>query len=239
MFIGHFGLALAAKKLAPRTSLGTLLFATQFADLIWPILLLLGIEHVRIAPGITRMTPLDFYDYPISHSLLALAVCSAVVGGAYYLFTRYTAGALGCCAGNRQPLVSRCFDASCRYALMARRTAYRNWTLELMDCGNRSGDPDIHCWDMDVSRPDASEGCCWTLRCLGFDDPGIHCLDRIVSIWTAAERDDGRVGRIIDVDCGPVGMVGRQTSCDSRCLERLPRPSCRLRKTPTSLDSQG
>jgi membrane-bound metal-dependent hydrolase YbcI (DUF457 family) len=93
MFIGHFGLALAAKKLAPRTSLGTLLFATQFADLIWPILLLLGIEHVRIAPGITRMTPLDFYDYPISHSLLALAVCSAVVGGAYYLFARYAAGA--------------------------------------------------------------------------------------------------------------------------------------------------
>jgi membrane-bound metal-dependent hydrolase YbcI (DUF457 family) len=93
MFIGHFGLALAAKKLAPRTSLGTLLFATEFADLIWPIFLLLGIEHVRVAPGITRMTPLDFYDYPISHSLLALAVCSAVVGGAYYLFTRYTAGA--------------------------------------------------------------------------------------------------------------------------------------------------
>src|SRR6185369_16382715 len=83
MFIGHFGLALAAKKLAPRTSLGTLLFATEFADLIWPIFLLLGIEHVRVAPGITRMTPLDFYDYPISHSLLALAVCSAVAAGAW------------------------------------------------------------------------------------------------------------------------------------------------------------
>jgi hypothetical protein len=85
MFIGHFGVALAAKKLAPRTSLGTFFFAAQFLDLIWPILLLLGVEHVRIAPGITRMTPLDFYDYPISHSLVTAAGWSLLVGGIYYL----------------------------------------------------------------------------------------------------------------------------------------------------------
>jgi hypothetical protein len=50
MFIGHYGVALAAKRASPHTSLGTLIFAAQFLDLIWPILLLLGIEHVRIAP---------------------------------------------------------------------------------------------------------------------------------------------------------------------------------------------
>ena len=42
MFIGHYGAAMAAKKLAPRTSLGMLVFAAQFLDLLWPILLLAG-----------------------------------------------------------------------------------------------------------------------------------------------------------------------------------------------------
>jgi len=70
MFLGHCGVALAAKKLVPRTSLGTLILAAQLADLLWPIFLLLGLEHVRIDPGNARVTPLDFYDYPITHSLL-------------------------------------------------------------------------------------------------------------------------------------------------------------------------
>jgi len=34
MFIGHFGVGLAAKKFSPRASLGTLFFAAQFLDLI-------------------------------------------------------------------------------------------------------------------------------------------------------------------------------------------------------------
>jgi hypothetical protein len=93
MFIGHFGLAFAAKKLAPKTSLGTLIFATEFVDLLWPICLLLGIEHVVIAPGITRMTPLDFTDYPITHSLLMGVIWALVVGGAYFLSRRYADGA--------------------------------------------------------------------------------------------------------------------------------------------------
>src|SRR2546421_6487777 len=81
MFIGHFGVALAAKKVAPRTSLGTLVLAAQFADLLWPILLLAGVEHVEIVPGITKVSPFDFTDYPISHSLLMLFVWSLLVGG--------------------------------------------------------------------------------------------------------------------------------------------------------------
>jgi hypothetical protein len=94
MFIGHFGVAFAAKRVAPRTSLGILILGAQFLDFTWPIFLLLGIEHVRIAPGITRVSPLDFYDYPISHSLLMAAVWSAVVGGTYYRARRYGRGAL-------------------------------------------------------------------------------------------------------------------------------------------------
>src|SRR5712691_898211 len=53
MFIGHFGLGLGAKKAAPSVSLGTLFVASQFADLLWPTLLLLGIERVVVQPGIT------------------------------------------------------------------------------------------------------------------------------------------------------------------------------------------
>ena len=60
MFIGHFAFAFGAKKLAPRVSLGILLLASQLADLIWPNLLLLGVEEVVVEPGITVMTPLNF-----------------------------------------------------------------------------------------------------------------------------------------------------------------------------------
>jgi len=88
MFIGHFGVAFAAKRLAPRTSLGTLFFAAQFLDLTWPIFLLSGLEHVRIVPGITKMSPFDFYDYPITHSLVTALGWSLAVGSAYYVLRR-------------------------------------------------------------------------------------------------------------------------------------------------------
>jgi hypothetical protein len=94
MFIGHFGVALAAKKAAPRTSLGTLILSAQFADFLWPIFLLLGIEHVRIAPGITKVSPLDFTDYPISHSLLMVMVWAVLCGGIYYALRHYKRGAV-------------------------------------------------------------------------------------------------------------------------------------------------
>lgn len=99
MFVGHFGVALAAKRLAPGTSLGTLILGAQFADLLWPILLLLGLEQVRIAPGITRMTPLDFTHYPISHSLVSLTGWGVALGLLYFAVRRSAKGAwvLGAC----------------------------------------------------------------------------------------------------------------------------------------------
>jgi hypothetical protein len=78
MFIGHHAAAFAAKRVAPRVSLGTLFAAAMALDLAWPILLLLGVEHVRIAPGNTAFTPLDFYDYPWTHSLAMVLVWSVV-----------------------------------------------------------------------------------------------------------------------------------------------------------------
>jgi hypothetical protein len=93
MFIGHYGVALAAKRLAPRASLGTLVLAAEFVDALWPIFLMVGIEHVRIAPGITRVSPLDFYDYPISHSLLTGIGWAAAFGLIYFALRRYARGA--------------------------------------------------------------------------------------------------------------------------------------------------
>jgi hypothetical protein len=94
VFIGHFGVALAAKKIAPRTSLGTLVMAAQFVDLIWPLFLLLGVERVLIAPGTTAVTPLDFFSYPLSHSLLADLGWACLFAGIYKLVKRDTRGAV-------------------------------------------------------------------------------------------------------------------------------------------------
>ena len=88
MFIGHFGLAFGAKKAAPAASLGTLFAASQFADLLWPTLVLLGYERVDVRPGVTAMTPLDFVSYPYSHSLLALCGWGLAFGVIYWAMRR-------------------------------------------------------------------------------------------------------------------------------------------------------
>jgi len=69
LFIGHFAVAFAAKRAAPKVSLGTLFVACELVDLIWPAFVLLGVETVAIRPGITAFTPLDFIHYPWTHSL--------------------------------------------------------------------------------------------------------------------------------------------------------------------------
>jgi uncharacterized membrane protein len=85
LFIGHFAVALGAKRIAPTVSLGTLFLACELADLIWPVLVLAGVEHVAISPGITVVTPLYFQSYPYSHSLMALAGWAVLVALAYKL----------------------------------------------------------------------------------------------------------------------------------------------------------
>jgi hypothetical protein len=88
MFLGHFAVGFAAKRAAPRASLRNTFLAAQWADTVWPIFLLLGLESVRIAPGNTAMTPLDFYDYPITHSLVGAAFWSCALGGIYLLLKK-------------------------------------------------------------------------------------------------------------------------------------------------------
>jgi len=83
MFIGHYALGLAAKRAAPRTSLGTLFVAPTLADLLWPIFLLLGWEHAHVVPGPNPFLTLWLDDYPYSHSLFALIVWGALFGYFY------------------------------------------------------------------------------------------------------------------------------------------------------------
>ena len=95
MFIGHAALALAAKPLAPRVSLALLLAATYWLDMVWPVLLLAGIEQVRIDPGNTAFTPLDFVHYPWTHSLAAALGWSVLFGLACLRAGKRTALILG------------------------------------------------------------------------------------------------------------------------------------------------
>ena len=83
MFIGHFAVGFAAKKIAPRAPLHALLLAPLFADVLWPLLVAVGAEQVRIDPGNTIVTPLDFVSYPWSHSLLKLVIWGGLLG-AYF-----------------------------------------------------------------------------------------------------------------------------------------------------------
>ena len=88
MFVGHFAMGFGAKRFAPQVSLGILFLACQLADLIWPNLVLLGIETLSIEPGITVMTPLNFASYPYSHSLIALLVWAVVFASLYIVLSR-------------------------------------------------------------------------------------------------------------------------------------------------------
>jgi hypothetical protein len=93
MFLGHYGVAFAARRAAPGTSLGTTAFAAQFLDELWPVLLLLGLERVRIVPGLMAASPLDFVSYPISHSLLTAVGWGLLIGAIYFAVRRYGRGA--------------------------------------------------------------------------------------------------------------------------------------------------
>lgn len=88
MFIGHFGVGLAGKSAAKRVSLGTLFMAAQWVDLVWPILLLFGVERVEIDPGNTAFTPLNFVYYPFTHSLVGVLIWAALFATVYFVLRR-------------------------------------------------------------------------------------------------------------------------------------------------------
>jgi membrane-bound metal-dependent hydrolase YbcI (DUF457 family) len=77
MFVGHYGVSFAVKRVAPAIPLWALFIAVQLLDVFWAPFVLLGIEKVRIVPGITASNPLDLYYMPYTHSLLGALIWSA------------------------------------------------------------------------------------------------------------------------------------------------------------------
>jgi hypothetical protein len=88
MFIGHYGAALAAKRVAPRTSLGVLFVAVQLLDILFAGFVLGGVEKLRIVPGFTKVTPYELYFMPYSHSLAGAVLFSALAALGYGLVAR-------------------------------------------------------------------------------------------------------------------------------------------------------
>ena len=89
MFVGHLAVSLGAKVAEPRAPLAALVAASFGLDLLWPLLLLMGIETVSVAPGNTAFTPLAFDSYPWSHSLLMAVVWGSVAGGLTFRVTAH------------------------------------------------------------------------------------------------------------------------------------------------------
>lgn len=88
MFIGHYALSFAGKKVSKGPSLGAMFMAVQWLDLVWPVLVLLGVEKVAIEPGNTEFTPLHFEYYPWSHSMLMAMGWGILFAVIYYVITK-------------------------------------------------------------------------------------------------------------------------------------------------------
>ncbi len=88
MFVGHYGVSFAAKRRFPAIPLWILFIEVQLLDVVWAPLILLGIEKVRIVPGITRSNPLDLYYMPYTHSLLAALLWSLGAALLYQAFAK-------------------------------------------------------------------------------------------------------------------------------------------------------
>jgi len=88
MFIGHYGVSFFAKTVRRDIPLWVLFVAVQLIDVFWAMFVMLGIEKMRIVPGITATNPLDLYYMPYTHSLVAVFLWSAAGFAVYRLFSR-------------------------------------------------------------------------------------------------------------------------------------------------------
>jgi hypothetical protein len=88
MFVGHYGPSFAGTALKKSIPLWVLFVAVQLLDVFWSLFVILGIEKVRIVPGITRTNPLDLYYMPYTHSLDGAMVWALAGGIVYWLFRR-------------------------------------------------------------------------------------------------------------------------------------------------------
>jgi hypothetical protein len=88
MGIGHIAVGFASKRWAPNASLGWLLVAPVFVDILFSVFVLVGIERARIVPGITEAMPLDLQYIGVSHSLVTMVGWSVAFAGLYLALHR-------------------------------------------------------------------------------------------------------------------------------------------------------
>jgi membrane-bound metal-dependent hydrolase YbcI (DUF457 family) len=93
MLVGHFAVGLAAKRIEPAISVGTLVLASMLADLLWSIFVFAGIEHVQFKPGIGAANYFGPSDIVMSHSLLMDGLWAGLLAAAYFLKRRSPRGA--------------------------------------------------------------------------------------------------------------------------------------------------
>ena len=92
MFIGHFAVGFAAKRVAPRTALTTLVVSAIFLDVLWPMFVVLGIKNLHLGPDHTPVTRMLMRPY--SHSLFMAAIWAAALALTYGAWKRYRTGAI-------------------------------------------------------------------------------------------------------------------------------------------------
>lgn len=81
MFVGHYGPSFGLRRASGGVPLWVLFLAVQFVDVLWSVLIMAGVEKVRLTPGFTASSPLDLYYMPYTHSLVASLVWSLLLGG--------------------------------------------------------------------------------------------------------------------------------------------------------------
>ncbi|MXO85193.1 hypothetical protein GRI38_04040 [Altererythrobacter aurantiacus] len=95
MFIGHWAPALAVAASSRRApQLGFLFVAAQLTDFAFFFFALIGLEHLRIVPGMTAMNPLDLYHLPYTHSLLGTAFWATGFAALVWRLNRDMVGAI-------------------------------------------------------------------------------------------------------------------------------------------------
>lgn len=110
MFVGHYGISCAAVCAQRRVPLWVWFIAVQWMDIVWAVLVLLGVEKLRIVPGFTQANALDLYYMPYTHGLPGSIVLSLVFGA----------------------IVALCTDGNRTTVLLVAAASFSHWVLDLL-----------------------------------------------------------------------------------------------------------
>jgi hypothetical protein len=111
MFVGHYGIAFCIQPAGRRVPLWVWFIAVQWLDVVWSVLVLLGVEKLRITPGFTEANALDLYYMPYTHGLPGAIILSLGFG----------------CIVAMYPVGDRM-----KTALLIASAAFSHWVLDLV-----------------------------------------------------------------------------------------------------------